>query len=40
MGRPSRIEASARVEAGKVTEVRVAGAAVLVAEGTIEAPPV
>jgi trans-2,3-dihydro-3-hydroxyanthranilate isomerase len=39
MGRPSRIEASARVEAGKVTEVRVAGAAVLVAEGTIEAPP-
>ena len=39
MGRPSRIEAMARVEAGKVAEVRIAGAAVLVAEGTISAPP-
>ena len=39
MGRPSRIEAMARVEAGKVAEVRIAGAAVLVAEGTITAPP-
>ncbi len=39
MGRPSRIEASARVEQGRVTVVRVAGAAVQVAEGMITAPP-
>lgn len=39
MGRPSRIDASARVEGGRVVEVRVGGAAVPVAEGEIAAPP-
>lgn len=36
MGRPSLIEASARRQDGRVVEVRVAGGAVRVAEGTIE----
>lgn len=36
MGRPSLIEASARRQGGRVVEVRVAGSAVRVAEGTIE----
>lgn len=36
MGRPSRIEARARREDGRVTEIRVGGQAVPVAEGTIE----
>ncbi len=39
MGRPSRIDASARVEGGRVVEVRVGGSAVLVAEGIISVPP-
>jgi trans-2,3-dihydro-3-hydroxyanthranilate isomerase len=38
MGRPSRIEASARIEDGRVVEVRVGGSAVPVAEGTIVTP--
>jgi trans-2,3-dihydro-3-hydroxyanthranilate isomerase len=38
MGRPSRIEASACAEGGRVTEVRVGGSAVQVAEGMITAP--
>jgi trans-2,3-dihydro-3-hydroxyanthranilate isomerase len=38
MGRPSLIEASALVEGGRVAEVRVAGSAVLVAEGHVAAP--
>jgi trans-2,3-dihydro-3-hydroxyanthranilate isomerase len=38
MGRPSLLRARARREAGKVVEIRVAGAAVTVAEGTIEVP--
>ena len=38
MGRPSLLRVRARREAGKVAEIRVAGAAVTVAEGTIEVP--
>jgi trans-2,3-dihydro-3-hydroxyanthranilate isomerase len=38
MGRPSLIEASALVEGGRVAEIRVAGSAVLVAEGQLAAP--
>lgn len=38
MGRPSLLRVRARREAGKVAEIRVAGAAVSVAEGTIEVP--
>lgn len=39
MGRPSLIEARARHEGGRVVEVRIAGRAVPVTEGTIEADP-
>jgi trans-2,3-dihydro-3-hydroxyanthranilate isomerase len=39
MGRPSLIEARARREGGRVVEVRIAGQAVPVMEGTIEADP-
>lgn len=38
MGRPSLLRVRVRREAGKVAEIRVAGAAVTVAEGTIEVP--
>lgn len=38
MGRPSLLRVRARREAGNVAEIRVAGAAVTVAEGTIEVP--
>lgn len=38
MGRPSLLRVRARREAGEVAEIRVAGAAVTVAEGTIEVP--
>jgi trans-2,3-dihydro-3-hydroxyanthranilate isomerase len=38
MGRPSLLRARARREAGRVVEIRVAGAAVTVAEGWIEVP--
>ena len=38
MGRPSRIEASAEKRGGKVTRIRIGGAAVLVAQGEIEEP--
>ena len=38
MGRPSRIEASAEKRGGKVTKIHIAGSAVLVAQGEIEAP--
>jgi trans-2,3-dihydro-3-hydroxyanthranilate isomerase len=36
MGRPSLIELSLQVEAGKLESVRIGGHAVPVAEGTIE----
>lgn len=39
MGRPSRILARARREAGRVGEIRVAGQAVTVAEGWLDIPP-
>jgi trans-2,3-dihydro-3-hydroxyanthranilate isomerase len=38
MGRPSRLEIVVETRAGQVVAVRVGGAAVLVAEGTIEVP--
>jgi trans-2,3-dihydro-3-hydroxyanthranilate isomerase len=38
MGRPSRLIARARREVGRVVEIRVAGRAVVVAEGVIEIP--
>ncbi|NBB71391.1 MAG: PhzF family phenazine biosynthesis isomerase [Alphaproteobacteria bacterium] len=38
MGRPSRLEVAADKAGGEVTAVRVAGAAVVVADGTIELP--
>lgn len=38
MGRPSLLRVRARREAGTIAEIRVAGAAVTVAEGTIEVP--
>ena len=39
MGRPSRLEIEAEVAAGRVSAVRVGGASVVVAEGTMEVPP-
>jgi trans-2,3-dihydro-3-hydroxyanthranilate isomerase len=39
MGRPSRIEVEADRADGKITAVRVGGATVMVAEGTIRVPP-
>jgi trans-2,3-dihydro-3-hydroxyanthranilate isomerase len=38
MGRPSRLEIAVEKRAGGVVGIRVAGAAVLVSEGTIEVP--
>ena len=38
MGRPSLLVARARREGGRVVEIRVAGAAIAVAEGWIEVP--
>ena len=38
MGRPSRIEASAEKRAGRVVRIKVGGATVLVAEGTMTVP--
>ena len=38
MGRPSRLEVEVDKRAGVIAAVRVGGAAVLVSEGTIEAP--
>jgi len=38
MGRPSRLEVTVETRAGEVVAVRVGGSAVLVSEGTIEAP--
>lgn len=38
MGRPSILQVEAKGEGGKLTEVRVGGASVLVTEGTIEVP--
>ncbi|MGH6917433.1 MAG: PhzF family phenazine biosynthesis protein, partial [Geminicoccaceae bacterium] len=38
IGRPSRLEVEVQKRAGAVVAVRVGGAAVLVSEGTIEAP--
>ena len=38
MGRPSRLDVEADKRGGEVTAVRVAGNAVIVADGTIELP--
>jgi trans-2,3-dihydro-3-hydroxyanthranilate isomerase len=38
MGRPSRLDTRAEKRAGKIAAVHVAGAAVLVMEGSIEVP--